>query len=56
MTLDELREQMKKKSRVEVGIPTVCRVLESLGCLEKKPERASEVYQYLSNINFDNFY
>jgi transposase len=34
--LGELREQMKKKARVEVSIPTICRALQSLGLSRKK--------------------
>ena len=34
--LDELREQIKKKARVEVSIPTICRALQSLGLSRKK--------------------
>jgi transposase len=35
-TLDELREQIKKKARVEVSVPTICRALQSLGLPRKK--------------------
>lgn len=50
-TLDELREQIKKKARVEVSIPTICRALQSLGLSRKKnypsgrgrPDRKSQV-------------
>ena len=39
-TLEELCEQMKKKARVEVSVPTICRALQSLGLSRKK--RTSE--------------
>jgi transposase len=35
-TLDELREQMKKKARIEVSVPTICRALQALGLSLKK--------------------
>jgi transposase len=35
-TLDELREQMKKKARVEISVPTICRALQSFGLSRKK--------------------
>jgi transposase len=35
-TLDELREQMKKKARVAVSISTICRGLQALGLSRKK--------------------
>jgi putative transposase len=35
-TLDELREQMEKKARVEVSLSTICRGLQALGLSRKK--------------------
>jgi len=35
-TLDELRERIKKKARIEVSIPTICHALQSLGLSRKK--------------------
>lgn len=35
-TLDELRERMKKKVRVEVSAPTISRALQTLGLSRKK--------------------
>jgi transposase len=35
-TLDELREQLKKKARVEVSLSTLCRGLQALGLSRKK--------------------
>jgi transposase len=35
-TLDELREQLKKKARVEVSRSTICRGLQALGLTRKK--------------------
>ncbi len=35
-TLDELREQIKKQTRVEVSVPTVWRALDALGLSRKK--------------------
>ena len=35
-TLDELREQIKKKARVSVSLSTVCRGLQGLGLSRKK--------------------
>jgi transposase len=35
-TLDELRERMKKKARVEVSAPTISRALQALGLPRKK--------------------
>jgi transposase len=35
-TLDELREQMKKLTRVEVSITTLWRILDALGLSRKK--------------------
>jgi len=35
-TLDELRERMKKKTRVEASAPTISRALQSLGLSRKK--------------------
>ena len=39
-TLDELREQMEKKARVEVSLSTLCRGLQALGLSRKKSPRA----------------
>lgn len=39
-TLDELREQMEKKARVEVSRSTICRGLQVLGLSRKKSPRA----------------
>ena len=36
VTLEELRERMKKQARVEVSVPTICRALQSLGLSRKK--------------------
>jgi transposase len=35
-TLDELRQQMKKKARLEVSASTICRGLQALGLSRKK--------------------
>jgi putative transposase len=35
-TLEELREQLKKKTRVEVSLSTLCRGLQALGLSRKK--------------------
>jgi transposase len=35
-TLDELREQMKKRARVEASVPTIWRALDELGLSRKK--------------------
>lgn len=35
-TLDELRQQMKKKARLEVSTSTICRGLQALGLSRKK--------------------
>jgi len=35
-TLDELREQLEKKTRVEVSVSTICRGLQVLGLSRKK--------------------
>lgn len=35
-TLDELREQLKKKTRLEVSLSTICRGLQALGLSRKK--------------------
>ena len=40
-TLEELREQMKKRARVEASIPTIWRALESLGLTRKKSRSAT---------------
>jgi transposase len=37
-TLEELREQMKKKTKVEVSISTISRALKALGLPRKKNE------------------
>ncbi len=39
-TLDELREQMEKKARVEVSLSTLCRGLQARGRSRKKSPRA----------------
>jgi transposase len=39
-TLEELREQMKKKARVEVSLSTICRGLQTLGLSRKKSPSA----------------
>lgn len=45
-TLDELREQLKKKARVEVSVPTIWRALEALGLpLKKSPNRQQKPIQ-----------
>jgi transposase len=48
-TLEELREQMKKRARVEASVPTIWRALDELGLSRKKsrsvttkPIRSSE--------------
>lgn len=35
-TLEELREQMKKRARVEASVPTIWRALDELGLSRKK--------------------
>ena len=37
-TLDELREQIKKKARLEVSLSTICRGLQWLGLSRKKSQ------------------
>jgi putative transposase len=39
-TLEQLREQMKKRARVEASIPTIWRALEALGLSRKKSRSA----------------
>jgi len=39
-TLDELREQLEKKTRVEVSVSTICRGLQVLGLSRKKSPRS----------------
>ena len=39
-TLDELREQLKKKARVAVSLSTLCRGLQALGLARKKSPRS----------------
>lgn len=39
-TLDELREQLKKRARVEASIPTIWRALDALGLSRKKSRSA----------------